>query len=229
MRRAAVRKRSSSSWRWFSSRSGSARTGRDRNCVMVVCLALDPAAQRGRRACAHVPDSGQLGGGVGDDAFGGVGGGGRAQVGDQVEQRVVGFVADALTIGVRRGGDRSAQCFVGEGQQVLDAAAAASQHDHLDVGVAVQFGQRFEHLRTAVGPAPRCSGCRNGLRASDSGPQTRRHVRPRCPSGDQPDRRGQERQRSLEPGIEQSFGCQQRLSIVRSGPAAHRCRPRESR
>ena len=75
---------------------------------------------------------------VGHDVLGRIGGRRGAHVGDEVEQRRVGFVAD-------RADDRSAALgggpnhrLIGEGQQVFDAATAAGDHDDIDLGIGVE-------------------------------------------------------------------------------------------
>src|SRR6202040_2945773 len=95
---------------------------------------------------AQVRHSRLLGGGVGYDAFGGVGRGGCAKVGDEVAQGVVRFVADGADDGGGARRDRAAQRLVGERQQVLDAAAAAGDDDHVSGGVAIQLAQCLNDL-----------------------------------------------------------------------------------
>ena len=76
-----------------------------------------------------------------------------ADVGGEIAQRRVLLVAD-------RGHDRhAARChraddaFVAERQEVLEAAAAAGEHDHLDVVVVTQRLQRVDDLnRRGRGP-----------------------------------------------------------------------------
>jgi len=149
-------------------------------------------------------------GGVGYDAFGGVGRGGRAKVGHEVAQGVVRFVADGADDGGGARRDRAAQRLVGERQQVLDAAATAGDDDHVDGGVAIQLAQCLDdlwngiwalhdgvaHLEPGRGPAPAGDGHHVTLCG-------------RGAAGDQPNDAGQERDRPLEPRIEQPFGVQQ--------------------
>ena len=166
-RRAAVLARWISSARAVSAASGWASTGRLRSCASVCCsrctqLRSARALRRRRSATQRL-----LGGGVGHDPLGGVGRGGRAQVGDEVAQRVVGFVADGADHRCGARGDRPAQRLVGERQQVLDAAAAAGEHDDVDVGSRVEFAQRLDDLRERRwAPARRCCGPRSAPRAS---------------------------------------------------------------
>ena len=135
-----------------AARVGEHRPGAQR--VEAGLLAGQPAAQHVAEPVPGGVDEPQLLGDVGDDQLGGVGGRGGADVGDQVEQRRVLLVAD-------RGDDRRAelvdgadQRLVGERQQVLDRAAAAGDHDHVDVGVPLEPGQRLHHLGgRALGPA----------------------------------------------------------------------------
>ncbi len=75
---------------------------------------------------------------VGHDVLAGIGRRRCADVGDEVEQWRVGFVAD-------RADDRSAALrggphhrLVGERQQVFDAATAARDHDDVDLGIGVE-------------------------------------------------------------------------------------------
>ena len=79
---------------------------------------------------------------VGDDQLGGQAGGAGADVGDQVDQRVVLLVADRRDHGRRAGGDRPADQLVGEREQILDAAASPSQHDQVHLRVGVEQPQR---------------------------------------------------------------------------------------
>ena len=86
----------------------------------------------------------------------------------------------ALTTGVVHAEDRPAQRLVGERQQVLDAAAAARDDDHVDGGVGVEFAQRLDDLRHRVGALHR--GVANGetaLRAIGLWPPRRRRARRR--------------------------------------------------
>ena len=61
---------------------------------------------------------------------------GGAHVGDEVAQRRVLLVADRRDDRHRAGGDGAHDPLVAERQQVLEAAAAAREHDHVDAGRA---------------------------------------------------------------------------------------------
>lgn len=84
-------------------------------------------------------------GDVGDDSLGRVRGRGGAQVGDQVENRAVAFMADGRDDGSDGVRDGTHQPLIGEGKEVLHAAASASQHDHVDAGSRFELGQGLEH------------------------------------------------------------------------------------
>ena len=109
-------------------------------------------APRSRSRAAR--DAAQLLGDVGHDQLGGVGGGRGPDVGDQVEQRGVGLVADRRDHRRADRVDRADQALVGERQQVLDRAAAAGDHDHVDARVAVEPLDGLDHLG-----APRAVPC----------------------------------------------------------------------
>ena len=85
-------------------------------------------------ALAQRVDAGLLIADVGHDALGGVGRGRGAPVGDEVQQRGVGLVADRADHRRAHRRDRADQGLVGERQQVLDRAAAPGHDDdHVDV------------------------------------------------------------------------------------------------
>ena len=119
--------------------------------VKLVLFAVHPVAQRPTAAPAQIADERLFGRGVGDDAFGGVGGGGRAQIGDQIAHRVVGLVADGAHHRCCAPGDLAAQRLVVEGQQRIDVTTTAGDHDHVDVGVCVELAQRVDDLGHGVG------------------------------------------------------------------------------
>ena len=73
----------------------------------------------------------------GGDEFGGGGGSGGAQVGDEVRDGEVSLVADGGDGGKRRGGDGAGEGFVVEAGEVFDGAAAAGDEDEVD---AVRVG-----------------------------------------------------------------------------------------
>ncbi len=217
--RAAARSRSISTWRGSRPRRGSASTGRcaQRRRSSRCSRSTQPASARRARSrspAIRAVSSAQ----VRHEPPAGLGGGGAAQVGDVVDQRGVGLVPDRRDHRGAAGGDGAAQRLVGERQQVLDAAAAAGQHDHVDRRVAVERAERVDDLR-------------HGQRALDGGvldpePHRRpagRRVRHdvvlggRRPAGDQPDAVGQERQPPLAGGVEQALGGQQLAQPLDAG------------
>ena len=166
---------------------------------------------------AHRDDP-QLLGHVGHDQLGGVGRRGRAHVGDQVEQRLVGLVADGRDDGRAALRDRTDQPLVGERQQVLDRAAAARDHDHVDAGVAVQAVDGGHHLGGGAG------ALHGGVRRLEDhrGPAAAGVLDDvalggRVGCGDQADAAGQERQAALELGGEQPLGGQQLAATLEAG------------
>ena len=128
------------------------------------------AAARGR-AGAHAPgrsrlpglaDQADLLGEVGHDPLGGVGRRRGAHVGDEVDQRRVGLVADRADHRRAAGEHRPAQRLVGERQQVLDAAAAAGQDDHVDASRRGRARASASMIcGTAVGPCTATLTTRN--------------------------------------------------------------------
>ena len=177
-RRAAARARWISSARAVSAASGWASTGRLRSCARVRCSRCTQL----RSACAlrlrRSRDQRLLGGGVGYDAFGGVGRGGRPKVGDEVAQRVVGFMADGADHGGGARRDLAAQRLVGERQQVLDAAAAAGDDDHVDRGVGSSSRRASTIWGTAFGPCTTVLRTSNRTAGQRSRRRSSRHARP---------------------------------------------------
>ena len=125
----------------------------------------------------------------------------------------------ALTTGVSAAGHRAHQRLVAERQQVLDAAAAAGDHDDVDVGVgveAVQRGDDLVHRGRALhrdvldlGTARPAARRRAFSTTSRSAALARPVIRPmRC---------GQERQRALALGGEQALGGQQLAQCLEPG------------
>ena len=113
-----------------------------------------------------------------------------------------------------RGDDRrpardhgAAQRLVAEREQVLDAPAAARQHDHVDVGMTVEFGQCVDDRRDGAGALdgdvadlegdarPAAAGVFDDVPFGRAGP-----------SGQQADPSGQERERLLAVRGEQALG-----------------------
>ena len=198
-RRIAVRARWISSARAVSAASGSASTGRLRICATRVALGRTQLrsawALRRRRsstsACsAAVSGTTFLAASVGVAA---------RRSATRSHSGLSGSWPTALITGVRARGDRAAQRLVGERQQILDAAAAAGDHDDVDFGVAIEFAQRLDDLRDGVGPLHRGVADREPHRGPARAPPSSRRVRRRWPAGDQPDHVGQERDRPLEP------------------------------
>ena len=181
-------------------------------------LAVEPARQRRAQPLAADLDDAQLLGDVGDDELGGVGRRGGAHVGDQVEQRLVGLVADGRHDGGPALRDGADQALVGEGQQVLDGPAAPGDDDHVDALVAVEAVDRRDHLGRGAG------ALHGGVRRLEGhrGPAAARvldHVAlgGGVGRGDQADPLGQERQAALELGGEQTLGCQQLAAAFEPG------------
>ena len=134
------------------SRASIARRGsaedRARAARRAPCCSRSTQPCRARRARSRRPrDARGLLGEVGHHPLAGVGRGGAADVGDVVDQRGVRLVPDRRDHRRAARRDRPAQRLVGERQQVLDAAAAAGEHDHVDVRVAVERAQRVDDLR----------------------------------------------------------------------------------
>ena len=77
----------------------------------------------------------------------------RAQVGDEVGDREVGLVADGRDRRDRGGRDRARDALLVEGPQVLEAAAAAREHDHVE---AAERGSsaRMPCAISAAAPSP---------------------------------------------------------------------------
>ena len=69
---------------------------------------------------------------VGGDANGGVGRGERAEISDEVGERDIDFVAHSRHDRYRRGEDRPHEHLFVETPEILEAAAAADQRDHVD-------------------------------------------------------------------------------------------------
>ena len=115
--------------------------------LQPALLLLQPAGEQVPGAGAQAVDQPPLLADLGHDPVRGVGGGGGADVGDVVDQRRVGLVADGGDHRRAGGGDRPDQPLVGEGQQVLDRAAAAGDDDDLDGGVGVQPAQPVDDVR----------------------------------------------------------------------------------
>ena len=81
---------------------------------------------------------------VGDDEPAGDGRRRRADVGGEVAERRVLLVADGRDDRHGAGGDRPHEALVGEREQVLEAAAAAREHDDVDSGSAQTAAERVD-------------------------------------------------------------------------------------
>ena len=127
-------------------------------------------------------------------------------------------MADGADDGGGARGDRAAQRLVGERQQVLDAAAPAGDDDHVNRGVAVQLAQRVDDLGDRIWALHDCVAHLESHRGPATGGDGH-HVTlgGRGAAGDQPDSAGQERERPLEPRIEQPFGVQQLAQPLDAG------------
>ncbi len=175
-------------------------------------------AQVAPRAAPQLGDPFELLAHVGHEQLRRVGGGGRADVGDQVEQRGVRLVPD-------RGDDRggclrhdSHEPLVGERQQVLDGSAAARDDDDVHAALGVEPLHRLHHLASAAGAL---HGGVPGLEG-DRGPPAARvlqHVAlgGRAARGHQTDAVRQERQALLALPGEEALGRQQLAAALETG------------
>ena len=127
-------------------------------------------------------------------------------------------MADGADDGSVASRDRATQRLIGERQQVFDAAAAAGDDDHVDLRVAVQVAQRLDDLGDRVGSLhDRVAHVESHCRPATRGDGHHVTLGGRGPAGDQPDGAGQERERPLEPRIEQPFGVQQLAQPLDAG------------
>ena len=196
---------------------GSASAGRERSASSPAC-SRRPAAHAPRtrsRAWATLRCSSATSGTTSLAASVGRGG---ADVGDQVEQRLVGLVADRGDDRRADGVHRADQRLVGERQQVLDRAAAAGDHDHVDGRVAVEPLHGLDHL------GRRARALHRGVRDLEgdrrpAAPGVLEHVAlgGAVGGGDQADGAGQEGQRPLELGREQPLGGEQLAAALEPG------------
>ena len=84
------------------------------------------------------------------DALGGIGRCGGAYIGRQIDERPVVLMADRRD-DRRRAGRRGAHhAFVGEPHEVLEAAAAARDDDHVHIRVGVELLDRRDDVRRAL-------------------------------------------------------------------------------
>ena len=126
----------------------------------------------------------------------------------------------AETTGVRGRVHGPDQRLVGERQQVLDRAAAAGDHDHVDVGVAVEAVERPRSPRARrAGPAWRRTPISNRDARASGAARSRATSRSAAElgRGDQADAAGQERQRPLAARGEQALGGEQLAAPLEPG------------
>ena len=118
----------------------------------------------------------------------------------------------------RARGDRADEPLVAEREQILEAAAAAREHDHVDAGLRAELAQRVDDaLRGA-----RALDVRLGdehVRRREAGLDRRDHVALRggVVAGDEPDPARQQRQRALPLGGEEPLGGELRLQPLERG------------
>ncbi len=113
-------------------------------------LVADGAANAGVEGLHALLDA-VLGGG---DEFGGGGGCGSAQVGDEVRDGEVGLVADGGDGGQRGCGDGAGESFVVEAGEIFDGAAAAGDEDEVDVCPGCALNKRTPAMTEAAQPGP---------------------------------------------------------------------------
>ena len=106
-----------------------------------VDLGVDQVRDARADAGAGLLHAGELLGDIRHDALRGIRRSGCAQVGDLVEQRPVGLVADGAHDGRLAGGGGAHEALVAEDEQVLEVAAAAGDDDDVDLGVGIQRAQ----------------------------------------------------------------------------------------
>ncbi len=157
----------------------------------------------------ELSDQLELFGDVGHGAPGCVGRRGRADVGNEVQQRDVLFVPDGADHRSGAAGHGPDQVLVGEREQVFQRAAAPRDDDHVDGGVGIQPLERPDDLLAGV----------HALDRDLLDPELHRRPAPcgvpehvpfgrRVAAADQPDRVRQERQLPLALGGEQALGGQ---------------------
>jgi hypothetical protein len=171
---------------------------------------VDPAGDQGAGPAAQSVDEASLLTDLGHDPVSGVGGGGGPDVGDVVDQRGVGLVADGGDHGCPARGDGPHQPLVGERQQVLDGATAAGHHDDLDGRVGVQAPQAFHHRRRRRRPLHRAVvHLEPDGRPAPSGGDQHVPLGGAVAAGDDADDGRREGQWSLADGVEEPFRGQQ--------------------
>ena len=199
--------------------SGRASTGRLRSASRRCCSRSTQALTRAPDALPGLRDDRQLLGQVGHDPLGRVGGGRRAHVGDVVDQRRVGLVAD-------RADDRRACRRTPPGTAPRRRTAAGPRSSR-------RPGRARSRRSCGSRRAPRCASI---IWVTADVPwtatlitrkSTRRPAAARVgqhvalggagPAGDQPDPARQERQPALAARVEQPLGGQQLLQLLEPG------------
>ena len=128
---------------------GGLRVGEHRAAAQlgnVVHLHAHVAEHRTVQAGARLGDAGGFFRNIGHNALTCIGGGGGTQVSDRIEDGGVRLVTDCRDhrgSGRRDGADER---FLGEGQQVLEGAAASGDHDDVHLRVGVQLGESRNDL-----------------------------------------------------------------------------------
>ena len=151
---------------------------------------------------------------------------GRAQVGRQVGQRDVAFMADAADHRDRRLDDGAHQRLVVEGPQVFERAAAAHQQQGVDLAPRRGQAQRRHQRGRRIGALHR-AGVDDHPHLRRTPRQRRQHIvqRRRGRGGDDAQRRRPGGDRALARGVEQPGRLEPRLEaqellVQRAGPQA---------
>ena len=157
--------------------------------------------------------------GLGDELGGGRGRG-RAEVGDEVGDGEVGFVADGGDHGNLGGGDGAGDALGVEGGQVFKRAAAAGDDDDVDQSLAVGAGGveagdgGFDF--SGGGVALHAGGADRTLRPAWRRPTIWRKSRMTAPVGEvtMPTVRGNAGSGRLRSGVEEAFGLEALLELL---------------
>ena len=186
---------------------GAAQRGSRRERLEPLARTHDDAFAAAARGRAQPLDVLELLASIRDDQARSVGGRRRAAVGDQVAQRNVALVPHGGDDDGRAGRDRTAEPLVRERQEILQRAAAARDHDHVDIGAGVERRQGAQDL------GYRALALHGGLGEDEA---RRREARPRIaddvqrrgriPARDQADAARPERRRALAAGLEEPVG-----------------------
>ena len=83
---------------------------------------------------------------VGGEALGGIGGSGGAQVGDEIGEGFVDFVADAGDDGQATSGDGAHEEFVVKDSEVIGAAATSKDNDGVEVSALIEEAEGGDDL-----------------------------------------------------------------------------------